>query len=240
MLPQIEKGIKDNKQLQDILKLLGLDPLKDINGLTISNAGQKGDKVLIIVHGKFNADKINTTAEAVAQGKKGDFKITKIGGKNVYETLAKDRPVYSTLVSENALLVSTNKDYIETALAGKTGKISQDLKSVVGGIDAKQSIWLAAVMTDEIRKTLAKQDGPGAALAPELKAITGGVNITDSVAVAMQVQTTDAKTAKELREFADQIKGLLAFFGNSNEDAKPFVDELMKTLKIIARRPTST
>lgn len=235
LLPQIEKGIKDNKQLQQILTLLGLDPLKDINGLTISNAGQTGDKVLIVVHGKFNADKINTTAEAVAQGKKDDFKITKIGGKNVYETAAKDRTVYSTLISEGSLLVSTNKDYIEAALAGKTGKINQALKSVVGGVDAKQSIWLAALVTDEIRKAMGKQDGPGAAIAPKLKAVTGGVNITDNVAVAMQVQTADAKTAKELRELGENAKGFLAIIGQ-NEEIKPFVDELMKTLKISAEK----
>jgi len=235
LLPQIEKAIKDNKQLQQVLTLVGLDPLKDVTGITITNAGQKGDKVLVVFHGKFNADKINTTAEAVAKGKE-DLKITKIGGKNVYESAAKDRPVYSTLVDENSLIVSTNKDYITAALEGKTGKINRALKSVIGGVDAKQSIWVAALVTEDMRKALARTDGPGAEVAPKLKALTGGVNITTNIAVALQMQTSDAEAAKKLRDFADQAKGLLAFVGNSNEEAKPFVDELLKTLKINAEK----
>jgi hypothetical protein len=236
LLPQIEKALKDNQQLQQVLTLVGLDPLKDINGITISNAGQKGDKVLVVFHGKFNADKINTTAEAVAKDKKGDLKIIKIGGKNVYESAAKDRTVYSTLVDGNSLLVSTNKDYIAAALGGKTGRINQALKSAAAGVDAKQSVWGALVVTDEIRKSLAQKDGPGAAIGPKLKAITGGVNITDGIAVAVQVQTSDAKAARELREFGDQAKGLLAFVGAQNEEVKPFTDELLKTLKISAEK----
>jgi len=236
LLPQIEKALKDNEQLQQLLTLVGLDPLKDVSGITISNAGQKGDKVLVVFHGKFNADKINTAAEAVAKDKKGDFKITKIGGKNVYESPAKDRTLYSTLVDDRSLLVATNKDYIAAALDGKTGRINQALKSVVGGVDAKQSIWAALLVTDEIRKSLAQKDGPGAAIAPKLKAITGGVNITDSIAVTVQVQTNDPKAARELRDFGDQAKGLLAFVGAQNEEVKPFTDELLKTLKINAEK----
>lgn len=236
LLPLIEKTLKDNQQLQQVLTLLGLDPLKDVSGITISNTGQKGDKVLVVFHGKFNANKINTTAEAVAKDKKGNFKVTKLGGKNVYESPAKDQTVYSTVVDEQTLLVSTNKDYVAAALDGKTGRISQALKSVIGSVDAKQSVWMAVQVTDQMRQALARQDGPGAAIAPKLKAITGGINITDSVAVALQVQTSDAKAARELRDVADQAKGVLAFVGGSNEEAKPFVDELLKTLKINAEK----
>src|SRR5262249_12434189 len=191
------------------------------------------DKVLVVVNGKFDVPKIQTTLEMVAKDK-GDLKITKLGGKTVYESSQQGKTAYSSFLDGSTLIVSTNKGYLTDAVEGKTGKINKDPESAIAGVDAKQSLWIAGTITEEMKKAMTRGDSPAANVAPKLKAVTGGVTVTDGVAVAVQVKTTEAKAAKELSEFIDQAKGLLAFVGQSNEDPKPFVADLLKTLKVRA------
>lgn len=230
-LPPIEQALKINKEAQQILADLGLDPLKDLSSLTVSNAGQGGDKVQVALSGKFNLDKIHATAKKVAEDKKDQFKISKAGDKPLYEAAQQDKTVYAGFADEGTLIVSLSRDYVTDALGGKTGKVNKGLASAVAAVDGKQTIWAAGVVTDELKKQLGKQPQT-AGLAKKLKAVTGGITVTDALAISVKVQTIDAKAAKDLGEFANQAKGILQFLGQTNEELKPFIDEIVKTLEI--------
>lgn len=230
LLPQIEKAIKENKDLQKVLGAVDLDPLKDVVSITASNTGTTGEKALVIFNGKFNAEKI---AAAAASNK--DVKSTKVGGKTVYESQSKGKTVYSAVVGEDTLVISPNKDYVTDALAGKTSKLNKALETAIAAVDSRQSVWGATVITEELKKKAAEHgDNPGAALVPKLKAVLGGINITDAVAVSVQVQTTDAAAAKELGEFVDAAKVLLG--AAAQGEAAPFVNDVMKSLKVKAEQ----
>ena len=66
-LEQIKAALKGNEEAQKVLMALGLDPLKDIDTLIVANAGANGEKVTFILRGKFDTEKIHTTAQAVAK-----------------------------------------------------------------------------------------------------------------------------------------------------------------------------
>jgi len=230
-LPQIEAAIKEKKEVQQVLGLLGLDPLKDITGITITGAGQDQNKVFLAVSGKFNLEKIQTTAEAVARDKKDELKISKTGGKSLYEITKEGKTSYAGFADEDTLVASPSRDYVVDALAGKTGKASKELEAATAGIDTRQSLWAAGVVTPERRQMLAKRQ-EAANIAKSLKAGTVGVTVTDTIAVSLQAQTTDAKAAGELAELANQAKAILQFLGQTNEEIAPFTNEIVKTLVV--------
>jgi hypothetical protein len=234
-LPPIRQALRGNKEAQQLLTVLGLDPLKDITSLTISNAGQTGDKAQMALRGKFDLDKIQATAQKVAEDKKDAFKITKVGGKPLYEADQQGKTVYGAFADDSTLVVSPSRDYVVDALNGKTGKINKNLQDAIGLVDGKQSLWAAIVVTDDL-KNLAATQPQAAEVAKKLKAISAGINVTDAVAVALKIRTTDPKSATEFGKAANEAKGALALIGQTNEELKPFVDELLKTLQIKTQR----
>jgi len=234
-LPPIQQALKGNKEAQQLLTVLGLDPLKDISSITISNADQTGDKAQVALRGKFNLDKIHATAQKVAEDKKDAFKISKVGGKPLYESEQPGKTVYGGFADEGTLVVSPSRDYVVDALNGKTGKINKGLADAITLVDGKHSLLAAIVVTDEL-KNLAGAQPDAAALVKKLKAVGAGINVTDAIGVALKVRTTEPKAAADLGEAVNKAKVLLASFGQTNEDAAPFVNEILKTLKVKTQR----
>jgi hypothetical protein len=228
---EIEK-LKGNKEYKDIQTITGLDLTKDVNTIVIANAGTDGQKAMVIVRGKFNLDKISTIAELHAKNKKDEFKIGKVGDRPLYEVIKDGQSGYFTFIDGTTMIGSTSKDYVTAAATGKTGKINKDLAAALQTVDSKQSIWIAGLVPEEAKKQLDNvQQGPVEAL-KKVKAVMAGLNVTDSLAAGLSMSLNDDKAAKELAEFANQAKGLIAFAAAGNEMIKPFADELLKTLQV--------
>jgi len=230
-LPQIEQQLKNNKDLQKLSAVTGLDPLKDIDTLIVANTGEKGEKVTFIVRGKFDLEKINTVAQAVAKDKPNELKISKLGDRTLYEGSHDGKAVYSTFVDGTTMVGSTSKDVLSSALEGKGGK-NKELSAVLSKLDAKQSLLVAGLVPDEVRTFLGGlNQGPADALG-KLKSVASGVNITGGVAAGVRLSTGNKKAADEIAEFGDMAKGLLAAAAAVNKDLIPLAEELQKTLNV--------
>lgn len=235
-LPEFEKNLKDNKEYKQFQTLTGLDLLKDVDSIVIANAGTTGDKAMVIVRGRFDLEKIAKTAELVAKDKKDEFKIGKLGDRPLYEGVKDGKSAFFTFIDGTTMVGSPSKDYVAGAAEGKGGKLNKDLAAALESVDAKQSILFAGLVPEEAKKQLDNVgQGPVEAL-KKVKAATAGLNITDAVTAGLSLSTGDPKAAKEIGEFATQVKALVAFAGQSNEMIKPFTDEFNKTLKINTNR----
>src|ERR1700722_3490478 len=82
------KQLLDGNDAKKILTELGLNPLKDIDQVVMGSSGANKDdmKLLVIVHGKFNVDKLTRAAEA--QTKRDPDKLSKVveGNTTMYKT----------------------------------------------------------------------------------------------------------------------------------------------------------
>jgi hypothetical protein len=58
-LDLIKAALMTEKNAQEIIKDTGLDPLKDLDSITVSGGNIKSPKAIIVVRGRFDADKIN-------------------------------------------------------------------------------------------------------------------------------------------------------------------------------------
>jgi hypothetical protein len=231
-LPDIEKQLKDNKEYKQLQEATGLDVLKDVNSVILANSGSTGKKALVIVRGRFDQDKIHKTATAVAEQDKEKLKIGKLGERNLYEVSGNGQTVFATFIDGTTIVASPEKEFVAAAASGKGGKITKDLAAALTLADGKQSIWMAGLIPEEATKALGEaQQGPAQAI-KKIKAGNGGLTITDSITVTGTASTGDADAAKEVAKALDGAKGLLTFFAATNEQVKPFADEVLKTLKI--------
>jgi hypothetical protein len=230
-IPQIKKMLESDEHVKKLMEFTGLDPLKDISSVTITNAGQTGDKVSFIARGKFNTEKIHAVATKVAEDKKDELKISKLGDRHLYEGTKDGKSAFITFIDGTTVVGSTSKDVLTALVDGKGGK-NKALAAALENIDGKQSVYMAGIIPAEVRDLLGNlNQGPADAL-KKLKTVAGGVTITGGVAAGLRLSTGDDKAAKELAEFGDMLKGLLAFAAASNKQAAPVVNDLLKTLAI--------
>jgi hypothetical protein len=191
---------------QNILKALGLDPLKDIERVIISNDKTNSDPYFI-VQGKFEPAKLAAAAELAAKDKKEILKVHQCEHGKVYEItkldelvkvpsqaagqvngLLKDRSLFGVIADKGNIVVVGTRESAELVLAKAAGKkttklTNQELTGLIAKIDPKQTIAIAVP-------------------APEanLKSVTGGITLTKDLKVDVTLTATDAGAAKELNK----------------------------------------
>jgi hypothetical protein len=223
-----------NANVKKELTAIGLDPLKDVHKLLITTAGTEKPKVLIVAYGKFDVDKVKAAAEKEARDKPDELKITTEDGKTIYEGKGGEGRDFYAYLNPNGttVLASSQKDYLMTAIANKSGGPGKEMQDVLSKVGGKESIWLAAIITKELRKVMAST--PSAKdLAPKLEAVTGTINVTKDVETNLVIHTTDAKAAADVKKILNQVKPLLTLAAQgAGEDAGPILSEVVDNLKI--------
>src|SRR5262245_2317231 len=140
----IEEALKSNGQIQEVLKYLELDPFKDISRVTIALSSVAADNGFVIVHGKFNREKIAELAQRVAAERKDKFKIHRDGATTIYEGAGDEhKPVFASFVSDTVLLMSGDKETLRGS--AKIGKPKKELIGLIQKADSKQTAWIAVL-----------------------------------------------------------------------------------------------
>src|SRR5262245_16695747 len=149
-VPELLQGmIAGNEEAKQIIQATGLDPLKDIDSVMLTGAGNTPDKVLVVVKGNFNADKIQKALTA----QKDKVTMTKEGALTVYEIKTDQTPAFATVLDKNTILAGTSKDYV-VAAPKNTGAVGKELKAALGKFTGNESLYIAAKVTDELRQQL--------------------------------------------------------------------------------------
>jgi hypothetical protein len=244
-LEELKAALKKNDEAQKALAAAGLDPFKDVDSLTVTNTGgTTSGKVLVVVRGRYDLDKVHQMAAAHAEKKPDQLKITKVGAVQLYELKGGDnKPAFAAFADKNTLVVSPSKDYTLEAV-GKVGqkpaKLNKEMQAALDKITAKDPVWwMAVVVTEEMRKAMAK--GPQMAeLAPKLESITGSLTLTDAAQLTLQIHTTDAKAAAQFKIVINNFKPLLAVVAQSNEEYGPVLNDVLSNLKVATDKGTVT
>jgi len=256
-LGQLKDFLAGN-DIQTHLKRLGLDPLKDVDRVVVGLTGLDPDndfkdvKGLVVVHGKFNPDKLYKAAEAYAKEDPDHLSLVKDGADVMFKFQPdQGNPAYGTVVNETTLVIGSEKKMITTALAAATGDkkaaLHKDLTALVSRVDEKSSMFLCALTKDKLAKI--KQLGRGGAPANlkdqlgKLDSVTASLKVTADVSFEVSLGMADDAAAEEMNKTVDdgitQIKGLLPFLVANDPRMKPLADAA-KSLKSTAKGKTVT
>ena len=244
-LDQLKQALQGN-DAQAMLKELGIDPLKDVEKITIGASGtdQNDAKALIMVRGNFDPDKLFKAAEAQSK-KDGDrFTMVKDGNDVMFKYQPDNgNPMYGTVVDKTTVVVATDKKIITTAsaafAAGKASAASKDLSALISKMDDKASMWVCAVTKDKLNNV--KLPGGGGGMGQNIQGqlakmdsvtvtlrVTGDISL--DVNLGMATEAAADEMGKTVEEGLGTIKGALPFLAANDERMKPLVD-VVKTLK---------
>jgi hypothetical protein len=233
------KGFLRSPEAQQFTQATGLDPLKDLDAVTITVAGTKNPKFLVVVRGRFDADKINTAMKAQAT-KDPTLKSSKEGKLTVWEGKKDQNTLYTTVASPGSLAMSTDKTYLVKSVEDEgRSKPGAELQTAANKVPGKESFWIAAIVTPEMKKQM--ESNPQAKkYANTVKSLTGGLLVTDAILFNFQIHTTDPKIANELKMTIDGFKPLLQLMAaqGGNEMVGPLVKEVLDGLKVNTQETT--
>ncbi len=244
-LEQIKQALagQDAKKLLDEL---GLDPLKDIETLWAGSSGKGPDdmKALVIVHGKFDAKKLLTAAEAATKKDGDKFSIVKDESGTLFKYQPEmGNPVYGTVVNEKTVIAGTDKKVIAEAVkqseAKKKALISAGLTALIKKMDEKASLFLVSVVKGKLDNVKIPQQLPvdlsGFEKAlPKTDNLSLVVKVTADVNLELTFGMKDDDAASDMgaamTKALDGIKGLVPLLVAAEPKAKP-LDNVVKTLK---------
>ena len=108
-----------NDTVQQILESTGIDPFKDVESLQVAAKGQGPEsQVLAVIRGKFSPKKIAKVVEEQGENSGAPVKKIKENGITLWELKTPAASLYIAFDENKAVLASTTKDYLVTALNG--------------------------------------------------------------------------------------------------------------------------
>jgi hypothetical protein len=235
-LEQLKEQLKSNNDAASFFKAAGLDPLKDIHHVTVgaSLAGGK-PKYLIVVHGKFNLDKVNDALSAEAKAKPEEVKVIDKGNQRIYEVTpkdSKDKPHYAAFANAETLIVSPSLEQTTNGLKKAEGKVSATLTTALTKLGGTESVYGAAVITDEMKKGL-ENNPQMSEIAPKLQYFTGIFNLTNDFNLKLSVQTSDAKAADKIKAMISQMMPILgAMAAGQQEQFGSAITDMVKKIEV--------
>jgi hypothetical protein len=207
-LPMLKDQIKNNESLKALLDATGVDLFKDIDSVLISGSGSAKDaKALVVVKGTFDTMKIHTALKKEAESKK-EIELLVEDGKQLYAIKAKDQTMYAGFASKSILVLTESREATVHAIKNggkKVSPISKEMKEALNSFTGKESLTLAMVVNDELKKLLEKAPAVGKA-AGKLQTLTASLTITDTLALNVTGNASEAKAAEQLSRGLAAVK----------------------------------
>jgi hypothetical protein len=254
------KQLLEGQDAKQLLGDLGLDPLKDIEKIVVGSVETqyKKDaqpKFLIIVHGKFDPQKLFKTAEAKAKSDGEKFAMVKDGDVVMFrfDPGNGQASVYGTVVNEKTVIAGSDKKLVTEALkaadANKPAPIKKELAALIAKLDDKSSIVVAGLLKgklDELKLPAGggipiKLDGLEKAI-PGIETVAATVKIGTDISVDVSLGMKDENTAGDMRNALDDLfrdlKGLLALAGD-NPQVKT-IGDVLNGIKVTSKNKDVT
>jgi len=236
----IKDAIKHNEQLKSVLDATELDVTKDVDTILATGLGTtpKDTKVLIVIRGRFNQDKIHDALEKASKKNDEKLKLVKEGNTQLYEMPAGENNLYAAFAGKDTIVVTQGKETTVDAVknGGKmAAPLSAGMKSALAAFSGKETMTMAFVVNEDLKKMLAKLP-KGREAAAKIQTVTTGLTLTDSVVLAVAGNTGDAKAAKQLATMIEGFKGVGALALGGMENIPEVATDVLNAVKISATK----
>lgn len=245
---QVKQALEGN-DAQKMLKQIGLDPLKDIERVTVGSWGKDKDDMnaVIIVRGKFEPEKLFNAAKDYAKNngdkmsivEEGDYKLIKFTPEN------QPKPFYASVADEKTIVGGSDKKLVTAALTaamkGTKPTIKKDLAALMLKQDEKASMFACGLVEGKINELPPNVNIPGvdsAKLSKQLekmKDFSMTLRLSTDVNLELTAGMKDADAADDfggtVNQLIDTVKNFLPLLAGNKPEMKPLIDELTKTLK---------
>jgi hypothetical protein len=231
----LPKYLETEPHWREVRKALPIDLANDVTSLVLAGpAPPREGKGLAILRGKFDVAKLQAAAEAYAAKQPGALAIHKSGVRRVYQFKNSAAPVFAAFLDEGTLALAPARDALEEAIARKDGQkqasVNRDLQALIADADGRQTVWLAALATPELKREFGTPQTEK--LFASLVHLKGGLTLGDGMQLDFAIQTRDAKTSGEIRQFMEGIKSILSLAAMDSKENAPLLTKLVGAIKI--------
>lgn len=228
--------LTQKEPLRTVWQALAIDPLADGDSLLLSApASLSGEKYVVVLRGRFNREKLQKAADAWAVNNPTTLQIDKVQGQMVYEFKVGLTSLLACLLDEGTLVITRNRADLDEAIAKKAGKrkpaINKELEKLLSRIDGQATVGVAVVVSPALKKELATSPETEKLFAG-LGNAHGSITLGDDCTMRLMIGARDAKTATELRQFAEAVKAILSLAAMDSPKHAPVLTMLVGGLQI--------
>jgi hypothetical protein len=232
-LPPLRTALAHNTGVQQLLKTAEIDPLRDLQRITVCLSGPpgKGGRQVAILRGKFKPEKIRAAAAQVADRVKAHAE----GSVTVYEIVS-DKPVYAAFVDDTTLVATPSKQETLKVVQGAgrpAGRLSANLQAALEQLRGTESIWMVMQVTATLQQAM-KGDQEAQDFARSLKFVVGKIEVEKDAQARFLIRTTDAAAANQLYRKLDELTPVLAFLAAGKDASARLAKNVLDTLKVSA------
>ncbi|OWK36278.1 hypothetical protein FRUB_08841 [Fimbriiglobus ruber] len=247
-LGQLKQALEGN-DAQKMIKKLGLDPLKDIDRVTIGGWGKdtKDQSFVLVVRGKFDAEKLFTAAQEEAKNngdklaivEEGKYKLVKVTIDN------QPKPIFVAVADEKTVVGGSDPKVAVAAIQAVEKKANPVLKKELAALvlkqDEKATMFACGLTEGKIDKLPPNVNIPNVDTAKlskqleKLQSIAITLRMTEDVALEVNAGMKDGDAAEDFGDSVDKLintaKTFIPFIAGQQPKMKLLADELGQTLK---------
>lgn len=235
---------------EKFLEAAGFDVMKDMIGFTVAGpAGVDPDKLVMIIEGKFKADKVHAAADEFAKMAGAAVKTSMIGKVKVYEVAVDgEKTLFASLIDDKHLVASATKDTIAEVIARNTGAKKaghkKEFRAVLDATNAKQSLNFAAtgnaLMTGVKNAPKIPKNDQVAGVLADIHGLSGSITVKKDVEFQLNVTAADADAAQKMAQGAQFAIGAVKAMVQNKADTDPNAQiavDVLKTLRVTNMGP---
>jgi hypothetical protein len=253
-LNKIKEGL-ETEDAQKAMKTLGIDPLKDVDRVSVGFwGGKSGEEANFAgtARGKFDPEKLFKFAEAESKKnpdkvqlvKSGKYTLIKMTNENPQPGMPKD--LFVAVADEKTVVMASSEKVCVTQVqrveeGASKSALSKAMTSLILKMDDKASMYFCGLNTVKDVPVLPPQvgqiiDDPEkfAKQLVNIDTMAMVFNLTDEFGMTMTMSMKTKESAEEMggmmEDLVGKAKAFLPFLG-SQPNMKPLVQELGKTLK---------
>ncbi len=206
--PQFTKG------MDEVKKNFGIDPMKEVDGLTVFVDGKPG-RAVVVFKGKFNKAKVVKQLSSNKEVKAGKHK-----GVATY-TREDD-----ALAFIGSRIVLGKSKMVKSVIAASKGKKAKTkVRALLGKVDTGKTVWFAFSPS---KKMMKQTTGP---VAGQVVHVLGTADATKGLVIASAATMTSAKAATKVASLVQkQVEAM-----GANKMAAAMGGDVLKKLQVAAK-----
>jgi hypothetical protein len=249
------KQTLEGKDAQKLLKDLGLDPMKDVDKVTMGAWGKDKDDMngVVIVRGTFDAKKIMDSAQTAAKDMADKVSIVKEGDLELIKfTGDQGKPGYLAVIEGKPIIGGTDKKIVAAAVKASNDNakpaLSKELTALVLKQDTKASVFACGITEGKVGdipgdfsqlKALGVDGDKIKAGLGKMSNLSLSVIVGKDVSVAIKLGMKDKDSADdfgaELAKVVTAAKTFLPLAGANQPLFKALIEDVSKTLDSVSK-----